>query len=159
MVLPPCPAAFKIVQSTISRVSKDYPNNMHWGPSSFLQNYIFFWNCFLKIYLFICLFILCVYVHCSCTDGCEPSCGCWELSFRTSARSGQSDSLQLARLLRSTHLQNPCSLWPKDLFIIIHKYIVADFRRTRRGCQISLRMVVSHHVFSGIWTQDLQKNS
>jgi hypothetical protein len=31
---------------------------------------------FKKIYLFI----LCIWVHCSCTDGCEPSCGCWELN-------------------------------------------------------------------------------
>jgi hypothetical protein len=35
----------------------------------------------LKIYL---LFILCMWVHWSCTDGCEPSCGCWKLNFRTS---------------------------------------------------------------------------
>jgi hypothetical protein len=39
---------------------------------------------FLKIYLFIV---------CECTvavqiDGCELSCGCWELNFRTSACSG-----------------------------------------------------------------------
>jgi hypothetical protein len=24
--------------------------------------------------------ILCIWVHCSCTDGCEPSRGCWELN-------------------------------------------------------------------------------
>jgi hypothetical protein len=36
----------------------------------------------------------------------------------------------------------------KDLFIIMCKYTV--FRRTRRGHQISLRMVVSHHVVAGI---------
>jgi hypothetical protein len=29
---------------------------------------------FFKIYLFI------LWVHCSCTDGCEPSCGCWVLN-------------------------------------------------------------------------------
>jgi hypothetical protein len=38
----------------------------------------------------------------------------------------------------------------KDLFIIICKYIVAVFRHTRRGSQILLRMVVSHHVVAGI---------
>jgi hypothetical protein len=37
----------------------------------------------------------------------------------------------------------------KDLFIIC-KYTVAVFRHTRRGRQISLRMVVSHHVVAGI---------
>jgi hypothetical protein len=43
-----------------------------------------------------------------------------------------------------------CSLQPKDLFIIINKYTVAVFRHTRRGRQVSLRMVVSHHVVAGI---------
>jgi hypothetical protein len=38
----------------------------------------------------------------------------------------------------------------KDLFIIISNYIVAVFRCTRRGHQISLQMVVSHHVVAGI---------
>ena len=42
---------------------------------------------------------------------------------------------------------------------IICKYTVAVFRHSRRGHQISLRMVVSHHVVAGIWTQDLQKSS
>jgi hypothetical protein len=36
------------------------------------------------------------------------------------------------------------------LFIIKHKYTVAVFRHTRRGRQISLQMVVSHHVVAGI---------
>jgi hypothetical protein len=38
----------------------------------------------------------------------------------------------------------------KKLFIIICKYTVAIFRGTRRGSQILLRMVVSHHVVAGI---------
>jgi hypothetical protein len=41
-------------------------------------------------------------------------------------------------------------LQPKDLFVIILKYTVAVFRRTRRGRQISLRVVVNHHVVDGI---------
>jgi len=32
---------------------------------------------------------------------------------------------------------------------ILHKYTVAVFRHTRRGHQISLQMVVSHHVVAG----------
>jgi hypothetical protein len=44
------------------------------------------------------------------------------------------------------------------LFIIC-KYTVAVFRHPRRGRQISLWVVVSHHVVAGIWTQDLQKSS
>jgi hypothetical protein len=47
----------------------------------------------------------------------------------------------------------------KDLFTIIHKYTVAVFRLTRRGRQISLRVVMSHHVVAGTGTQDLQKSS
>jgi hypothetical protein len=42
------------------------------------------------------------------------------------------------------------SFFKKDLFIIISKYTVAVFRHSRRGGQISLRMVVSHHVVSRI---------
>jgi hypothetical protein len=38
----------------------------------------------------------------------------------------------------------------KDLFITIHKYTVAVFRHTRRGRQISLWVVVSHHVVARI---------
>jgi uncharacterized membrane protein YwaF len=41
------------------------------------------------------------------------------------------------------------SFFFKDLFIIC-KYIVAVFRDTKRGHQISLQMVVSHHVVAGI---------
>jgi hypothetical protein len=37
----------------------------------------------------------------------------------------------------------------KDLFIIIHKYTVADFKHTRRGRQISSQVVVSRHVLDG----------
>ena len=47
----------------------------------------------------------------------------------------------------------------KIYLYIICKYTVAVFRHTRRGCQISLRMVVSHHVVAGIWTPDLWKSS
>ena len=36
------------------------------------------------------------------------------------------------------------------LLLIICKYTVAVFRHFRRGSQISLRMVVSHHVVAGI---------
>jgi hypothetical protein len=45
--------------------------NAHW--SSLKPSTKWFFS---KIYLFI----LCIWVHCSCTDGCEPSYGCWELN-------------------------------------------------------------------------------
>ena len=67
--------------------------------------------------------------------------------FRTSAHSSQLHSL------------SSCLLRPKDLFIIIHKYTVADFRHARKWRQISLPVVVSHQLIAEIWTQDLQKSS
>jgi hypothetical protein len=54
---------------------------------------------------------------------------------------------------------NSISFIFKIYLFIICKYIVAVFRHTRRGSQISLRMVMSHHVVAGIWTRDLQKSS
>jgi hypothetical protein len=45
---------------------------------------------------------------------------------------------------------SPCLLWTKDLFIIINKSTVAVFSHIRRGYQIPLQMVVSHHVVAGI---------
>jgi hypothetical protein len=47
----------------------------------------------------------------------------------------------------------------KIYLFIICKYTVAVFRHSRRGSQVSLQMVVSHHVVAGIWTLDLRKNS
>jgi hypothetical protein len=38
----------------------------------------------------------------------------------------------------------------KIYLLVICKYTVADFRHSRRGSQISLWMVVSHHVVAGI---------
>jgi hypothetical protein len=57
-----------------------------------------------------------------------------EILFRTSARSACSSQ--------------PCSLRPKDL-LIIKRYTAVVFRHTIRGRQISLQMVVSHHVVAG----------
>ena len=39
-----------------------------------------------------------------------------------------------------------------------YKYTVAVFRNARRGHQIPLQMVVSHHVVAENWTQDLWKS-
>ena len=41
----------------------------------------------------------------------------------------------------------------------LYEYTVMVFRHTRRGHQIPLQMVVSHHVVAGIWTQDLWKSN
>ena len=78
----------------------------------------YFFHSFLKIYLFI----LCIWVHCSCTDGCERSGGCWELN--------SGPLFTPARLL-----------WSNDLFIVICEYTVAVFRHTRRvGCELGFEL-------------------
>jgi hypothetical protein len=43
-----------------------------------------------------------------------------------------------------------CFVYFFNYLFIICKYTVADFRLTRGGRQISLQMVVSHHVVAGI---------
>jgi hypothetical protein len=58
-----------------------------------------------------------------------------------------------------TQVMDQNNLFLKIYLFIICKYTVAVFRHSRRGYQISLRMVVSHHVVTGIWTQDLWKSS
>jgi hypothetical protein len=45
------------------------------------------------------------------------------------------------------------------IYLLICKYTVPDFRHSRKGSQISLRMVVNHHMVAGIWTHDLWKSS
>ena len=99
-----------------------------------------------SIRLLVCLFNVCEYtVAIQMVVSLHVVAGNWIL--RTSAHSSQLCSL------------SPSSLRPKDLLIIINKYTVAVFRCTRRGHQISLWVVVSHHVVAGIWTQDLWKSS
>jgi hypothetical protein len=58
-----------------------------------------------------------------------------------------------------SHLTSPLFLFLKIYLFIICKYTVAVFRHSRRGSQISLGMVVSHHVVTGICTQDIWKSS
>ena len=41
----------------------------------------------------------------------------------------------------------------------VYEYTVAVFRHIRKEHQIPLQMVVSHHVVTGNWTQDLWKSS
>jgi hypothetical protein len=49
---------------------------------------------------------------------------------------------------------------PSLIFIFfVYEYTVAIFRHTRRGHQIPLKMVVSHHVVAGDGVQDLWKSS
>jgi hypothetical protein len=57
------------------------------------------------------------------------------------------------------HDQGNSFFFLKIYLFIICKYIVAVFRHSRRGSQISLQVVVSHHVVAGIWTPDLRKSS
>jgi hypothetical protein len=53
-------------------------------------------------------------------------------------------------LLLEGFLKACSNLFLKIYLFIICKYTVVVFRYTRRGHQISLRVVVSHHVVAGI---------
>jgi hypothetical protein len=58
---------------------------------------------------------------------------------------------QLVNLTHNrTSINQSCLFFKKDLYVIIHKHTVADFRCTTRGHQISLQMILSHHVVAGI---------
>jgi hypothetical protein len=72
------------------------------------------------VYIFHYLFIYFTYMstHCSCTDSCEPSSGCWELYLGPLLA-----PVNLAHSNKPCSL-SPCSLWPNDLFIIIDKCTV-----------------------------------
>jgi hypothetical protein len=52
-------------------------------------------------------------------------------------------------LTAESYLQ-PLNFFLKIYLFIICKYTVAVFRHSRRGRQILLQMVVSHHVVAGI---------
>jgi hypothetical protein len=84
---------------------------------------------------FIYLFYVYEYIVAEQVANLHVVVGNW--IFRTSALSSQSHSLQSSPLTQSL-------LALTQRYIIIHKYTVGDFRRTRRGHQISSRVVVSH---------------
>jgi hypothetical protein len=105
------------------------------------------WWCSDLFFSFFYLFYVCEYtVAVQMVVSLHVVVGNWILGLLLT-QVGPAHSDQLCSL-------SPCSLHPKDLFIIIHKYTVAVFWHTRRGSQISLQKVVSHHVVTGIWTQD-----
>jgi hypothetical protein len=47
----------------------------------------------------------------------------------------------------------------KIYLFYVNEYNYSCLRHTRRGCQISLQMVVSHDDIAGNWIQDLWKSS
>jgi hypothetical protein len=55
------------------------------------------------------------------------------------------------RVIKNRYQGDPENLFFFKIYLfIICKYTVAVFRHTRRGSQIPLQMVVSHHVVAGI---------
>jgi hypothetical protein len=107
---------------------------------------------YLLTYLFTCLFV-CLFVFRDRVSLYSPGCPGTHsvnqagLELRNSPAS---TSQVLGLKACATTTQQEYKIFFKDLCIIICKYTVAVFRHTRRGCQISLQMVVSHHVFAGI---------
>jgi hypothetical protein len=79
-----------------------------------------------------------------CVDGLEsPSHSAWVSSLNLLK------SCLVMGILQAPSLPDFFFFFKIYLFIIC-KYIVAVLRHSRRGSQISLRMVVSHHVVAGI---------
>jgi hypothetical protein len=87
----------------------------------------------------------------------RPGCFCWVTAAATTAAALCSLSWHhWSRLLVSWQVPQRIFLFFFKIYLfIICKYTVAVFRHSRRGRQISLQMVVNHHVVAGIWTQDL----
>jgi hypothetical protein len=134
------------------------------------------------VYVYICVYVhvcasvcVCVIMLCSylvSTALNHPaflslSLSCW---FPSSFPIIPLSALELTQHIYSINLFCPPALsisflttipffFLKIYLFIICKYTVAVFRHSRRGRQISLRMVVSHHVVAGIWTPDLWKSS
>jgi hypothetical protein len=120
--------------------------------------------------LFCCFVLFCFVLFCRQGFSLKS----W-LSWNSFCRSGQPQTQKSTCLcLLSAGIKGLCHHRPaysfffltflflfffKDLYIVICKYTVAVFRQPRRGHQISLWIVVSHHVVAGIWTLDLRKSS
>ena len=143
---------------------------------------------FKKDLFILCIWVHCLQTHQKrvldpIKDDSEPLCGSWELNSRPleeqSVLLPAEPSLQpfvlfwfgsfcVLSVLRmdlgaSCILQSCISSSPplflKIYLFIICKYTVPIFRHSKRGHQISLQMVVSHHAAAGNWTQDLWKSS
>jgi hypothetical protein len=130
-------------------------NKVGWLPLSFVpcQLEICILSFSLSLSFFLSWFIYFMYMSTlwlCCTGSCEPSCGCWEFEFRTSAGCGQ-----------------PCSLRSglKIYFIIISKctlLLCSDI--PEEGVRSHYRWLCAtqrmpHRVVAGIWIHDLQKSS
>ena len=75
------------------------------------------------------------------TDGCEPPRGCWELN------SGPLEKQSM--LLTSEPSLQPPKFFKIYLYTVYTVFCLHVRLQARRGHQISLQMVVSHHVVAG----------
>jgi hypothetical protein len=81
------------------------------------------------------------------TEGCELVCGCWESNPRLLE---EQQVLLTAEPSLQPHILVLLKKFLKIIYLFnVYEYTVAVFRHTRRGHQISLQMVVSHHVIAG----------
>jgi hypothetical protein len=127
--------------------------------TSFVLHYYF--PCITLLLSLYCYEFICVYDVSVSDDAVHTTvmCRSQRTHFRNPSSPSSMDSrnqIQTIRLAQQAiSLTEPSYVFIiyiyifKDLFIIC-KYTVAVFRHTRRGRQISLRMVVSHHVVAGI---------
>ena len=124
----------------------------------------------LWIFLFVCLFLVFWDRVSQCSPGCPGTLSVDQaglelrnlpasevLGLKACTSTAQQGSLPFSLSLFLSFLSFFLSF---SLFYMhTHTHTVAVFWHTRRGSQISLQMVVSHHVIAGIWTQDLWKSS
>jgi hypothetical protein len=83
---------------------------------------------------------------CGCSWGRQRELGPWELELT----GGLSCLMWVLEPNSSSLKAQPAVFFFLIYLFIICKYTVADFRHSRRRYQISLWMVVSHHVVAGI---------
>jgi hypothetical protein len=78
------------------------------------------------------------------TGGCEPPWGCWDLNSRSSEKQSV-----LLHNEPSCQCMCVCLLFKNINLFYVYEFTIVFFRHTRRGHQILLYMVVSHHVVAG----------
>jgi hypothetical protein len=111
-------------------------------------------------FLFVCLFVCFFRDRVSlCSPGCPGTHSVDQAGLEL--RNSPASASQVLGLKVCATIPGPTSqLLNIYLFIYLFiYYTVAVLRHSRRGSQILLWVVVSHHVVAGIWTPDLRKSS
>jgi hypothetical protein len=121
-----------------------------------LPIFLFFKKRFMYVCMYVCMYLFIYYV-CEYTVAVQMV---WAFMWLLGIEFLGPLLVPVGTALLQSTLLTQSLLTPAQRFIYYYnKYTVADFRRTRRRCQLSLHVVVSYHVVVGFWTQDLRKSS